>query len=323
MSIITCPECKLVNWASEVCCKRCAFVFQPLGQGAEPSAQGEATTQTAEFEVPEPVVDTGAFPPRNPERSRTLRPEPTYRDQQSQRAKPKIALAIFSMIAGIVGMPPLSSIIMVIVGGVLAIFFGGGGFIAGVLLVCAVMPIGLISGIVALRRANRSVEYGGKGFAIAGIACSSIACVVLPLVAAIAIPNLLASRRAANEGAAVSTIRRLASAEEIFMKDLGSGHCGDFDVLEGVSLIEKTLVKSEKSGYRFIILNHPRGGCEIHATPISASTGNRAFFYMTSENVIRATTEKGRQAGNDDPPIQDPFSQNDDLPAKIALQKSR
>ena len=221
-------------------------------------------------------------------------------------------------------MPPFSTFGGAFVGMILAVFFGVAGFVAGLLLAFATIPAGLIAGIVSLRRANRlPMQYGGKGFAIAGIVTSSIALFILPVIAAIAVPNLMASRRAANEGATVSTMRRLASAEEIFMKDLGSGHCGDLNVMVGVGLIDKELQKGERSGYRFVISNYPRGGCGIYATPTSTSTGNRAFFYSTSDGVIRATSEKGRQAAITDPPIDDPYSRNDELPAKVAMQKSR
>ena len=46
---------------------------------------------------------------------------------------------------------------------------------------------------------------------------------IIGIIAAIAIPNLLASRRAANEAAAVSAIRTLTTAEEAYHATYGGG----------------------------------------------------------------------------------------------------
>src|SRR5438445_1421538 len=116
----------------------------------------------------------------------------------------KSGLAIASMVLGIVG-------------------FAGGCF-GGFLLA----PVGLVLGIVALvRSSKRPSEYGGQGFAIAGIVLSAMGVLFFPIIAAIAIPNLLASRRAANEGSAISSIRTLTSAELTYMSTSGAGECGD------------------------------------------------------------------------------------------------
>src|SRR5205085_8748316 len=46
---------------------------------------------------------------------------------------------------------------------------------------------------------------------------------IIGIIAAIAIPNLLASRRAANEASAISSIRTLSSAEEAYRSTFGGG----------------------------------------------------------------------------------------------------
>ena len=118
-----------------------------------------------------------------------------YSYQQNPYAAPagpqlKTGLALASMIVGIAAFP----MIFVLIGVLLA-------------------PIAVVLGIVAIRKASKQPHvYGGKGFAIAGIAAGSVVCVFVPLVAAIAIPNLLAARRAANEGSAMNTMRKIAAA---------------------------------------------------------------------------------------------------------------
>lgn len=88
--------------------------------------------------------------------------------------------------------------------------------------------VGLILGIVALVRANRSPEtYGGKGMAIAGVVVSGVAILSLPIVAAISIPSLLRARTAANEASVLGDMRTIISAETTYAAFNG----GHFDTL--------------------------------------------------------------------------------------------
>jgi type II secretory pathway pseudopilin PulG len=159
-------------------------------------------------------------------------------------------------------------------------------------------PIALVMGIVALRKSSKEPRiYGGRGFAIAGIVTSTCAMVfVIPIIAAIAIPNLLASRRAANEASAISTLRTLNSAESTYMAVNNTQGCGDLGRLAYANLIDPNLQSGTKSGYRFEVSTAATGpGCELFATPLSQSTGNRSFM-MSNEGVIRAANKNGQKA---------------------------
>src|SRR5918997_4278306 len=96
-------------------------------------------------------------------------------------------------------------------------------FTLGLLFVGAIT--GLIMGIVALSRANKQPNvYGGHGLAVGGIVTSALSLVlVVPIgiIAAIAIPNLLASRRAANEAHAVYQLRRFVHAQATYSVTVG------------------------------------------------------------------------------------------------------
>jgi prepilin-type N-terminal cleavage/methylation domain-containing protein len=75
---------------------------------------------------------------------------------------------------------------------------------------------------------------------------------IIGIIAAIAIPNLLASRRAANEGSAQSSLRTIHSANATYQATAGNGDFGELDDLLGQTLIDPVLGTGTKSGYDFV-----------------------------------------------------------------------
>src|ERR1044072_2010602 len=77
---------------------------------------------------------------------------------------------------------------------------------------------------------------------------------IIGIIAAIAIPNLLASRRAANEGSAQSSLRTIHSAQATYQATAGQGNYGTMAQLGPVSgggqgLLDAVLSTGGKSGY--------------------------------------------------------------------------
>ena len=104
---------------------------------------------------------------------------------------------------------------------------------------------------------------------------------IIGIIAAIAIPNLLASRRAANEGSAQSSLRTIHSSEAVYQSTIGNGNYGPLSLavpfvqdeasLAGQNPIDSQLATGQKSGYAFA------------ATPTAAVAGvSPAQFYATA-----------------------------------------
>jgi len=121
---------------------------------------------------------------------------------------------------------------------------------------------------------------------------------IIGIIAAIAIPNLLASRRAANEGSAQSSIRTLHSSEAVYQSTKGNGNFGTLGDLKTVELVDTLLgsanVAPGKSGYLFSCTPDNTATpvnfyCEAHPANVAAltRTGHRSFT-ITETGVLRA-----------------------------------
>src|SRR4028118_983871 len=79
-----------------------------------------------------------------------------------------------------------------------------------------------------------------------------IVVVIIGIIAAIAIPNLLAARRSANEGSAVSSLRTLHGGQMTYQATTGAGNYADtLAKLKNAGVIDAVLGSGVKSGYSF------------------------------------------------------------------------
>src|SRR6266542_5182163 len=96
---------------------------------------------------------------------------------------------------------------------------------------------------------------------------------IIGIIAAIAIPNLLASKRAANEGSAQSSMRTIHSSEAVYQATAGNGSFGTLANLLGQNLVDSVLGAGSKSGYTF--------ACPA-ANVVAAAVGTQSTFYATA-----------------------------------------
>lgn len=134
---------------------------------------------------------------------------------------------------------------------------------------------------------------------------------IIGIIAAIAIPNLLASRRAANEGSAQSAVRTIHSSQATYQATAGNGsYAADMGTLGDQHLIDDVLSAAidedhPKSGYYFNIIDESGSGGTAqfgcYAFPAVSDgvsqTGTRVFG-ITQVGVMRGSTTLAIPADN-------------------------
>jgi type IV pilus assembly protein PilA len=142
-----------------------------------------------------------------------------------------------------------------------------------------------------------------KGFSLIELL---IVVVIIGIIAAIAIPNLLAARRSANEGSAISACRTLHGAQMTYASTYGNGDYAGatawsstaLSELATPGLVDTVLGQGSKSGYNFQGIRVARSTSApaqfgFGAVPATTSgvtqTGTRRFGIST-DGVLKADT---------------------------------
>jgi type IV pilus assembly protein PilA len=139
-----------------------------------------------------------------------------------------------------------------------------------------------------------------KGFSLIELL---IVVAIILIIAAIAIPNLLRARIAANESSAVASVRTVNSAQILYntayatagfassLTALAGTTCGP-PTSGGACLIDTALANGSKSGYSFGVSNvtgTPASTYNIIAAPITPNQTGVRYFCSFADGVVRVS----------------------------------
>jgi type II secretory pathway pseudopilin PulG len=174
--------------------------------------------------------------------------------------------------------------------------------VLGIVNVFPLSVAAIILGHISLSRIRKSAgRLKGQGLAIAGLVLGYIGIAAIPfilIIAAIAIPNLLRAKIAADESSAVQSMRVILAAEISHKGQTGVFTCNLAD-LGSVGLTDSLLINGRKNGYLFTLqnCNAATGGGQVErfqvtAAPLSPhSSGGKAF--CTDESAVIRYNDSG------------------------------
>ena len=131
---------------------------------------------------------------------------------------------------------------------------------------------------------------------------------IILIIAAIAIPNFLRSRIAANQASAIESVRNITTAEVTYSSTFGAGYSSTLTVLgppasgQSVSstaagLLDDVLAAGYKSGYSFFYTPAEYNsatsqfyGYTVLANPASYGQTGGVYYYSDQTGVIRANS---------------------------------
>ncbi|MHB8484866.1 MAG: DUF4190 domain-containing protein [Candidatus Acidiferrales bacterium] len=161
----------------------------------------------------------------------------------------------------------------------------------------------------------------GAGMALAGLILGYLSAAFIPIVliiAAIAIPNLLRAKMAANEASAVGSLRTIVTADITYSERSGHGFATSLRALgppvggiaseNGAGSLDAALAVGRNHGYSFSYeASSSQTGAaldmfRVNADPITPGTTGVRHFYVDQTGVVRY--QEDGPAGEHSPPIE-------------------
>jgi type IV pilus assembly protein PilA len=141
-----------------------------------------------------------------------------------------------------------------------------------------------------------------KGFSLIELL---IVVAIILIIAAIAIPNLIRSKIAANQASAVASLRTLNTSAVLFNTNYGlyptalsslatSGAASS----TAADMIDNVLSTGTKSGYTFVWSGGTNGTYSITASPVSLNSTGTVYYYTDQTLVIRSNPAGAATSGS-------------------------
>jgi hypothetical protein len=205
-----------------------------------------------------------------------------------------------------------------------------GKAVASLVLGICIFILGFLTGIPAIifghmakaeiRRSGGRLQ--GDGMALAGLILGYLSVVFIPfilIIAAIAIPNFLRAKMAANEASAVGSLRTIVTANVTYSSSYGHGYPESLALLgpaaEGsapdagaAGLIDSNLAGGQRYGYNFTYqASSSRGDgvldtFRLNADPVVQDNTGVRHFFVDESGVIRYQEDGPANANS--PPLQ-------------------
>jgi type IV pilus assembly protein PilA len=176
----------------------------------------------------------------------------------------------------------------------------------------------IVFGHIALSQIKKSAgTLGGRGLAIAGLVLGYLGIAMIPLIliiAAIAIPNLLRARMAANESMAAVTLRSINTAQVTYRATYPAvGYARDLATLGGAEpcnpsqatacLVENRIAVATAypglHGYIFAMTLSGDGAQYVVTAVPAANQMGRRTFCSTDDGVVRVNPRGGAAPDHD------------------------